>query len=60
MTGDKKGSIHTPPEEGKLSHDDDPVLRNLKAVYDEVAAADLPQHFLDLLNKLDEAEKRNG
>lgn len=32
------------------------ITRNLRLAYDEVASEPIPQHFLDLLNKLDEAK----
>jgi len=30
------------------------ITRNLRLAYDEVASEPVPQHFLDLLNQLDE------
>lgn len=32
------------------------ITRNLRLAYDEVASEPIPQHFLDLLNQLDEAK----
>ncbi len=37
--------------------DADPVLPELKEMYDSVVEEPLPQHLLNLLDKLDEAEK---
>ena len=36
----------------------DPVMDQLKAMYDEVADEPLPAQLLDLLEKLDEAERK--
>lgn len=35
----------------------DPIMRQLRNIYDDVAAEPLPSEMLDLLAKLDEAER---
>ena len=36
----------------------DPILDELRNLYDDVAAEPLPDRLLDLLDKLDEAERK--
>lgn len=37
---------------------DDPIMDQLKSMYDDVAQQPLPKELLDLLEKLDEAERK--
>ncbi len=37
---------------------DDPITANLRRIYDEAAQEPLPDHLLQLLDKLAEAERR--
>ena len=37
---------------------DDRIFSRLRKLYDDVAAEPLPDHLLDLLKKLDEAERK--
>jgi hypothetical protein len=39
---------------------DDPITRNLKRVYDDIASEPLPENLLKLLERLDEAGDKNG
>jgi len=39
---------------------DDPITRNLKRVYEDIASEPLPENLLKLLERLDEAGKKNG
>lgn len=36
----------------------DPIFQQLRKVYDDVASEPLPDRFLELLAKLDEAERK--
>jgi len=36
----------------------DPIVRRLKVAYDDVASEPFPEHLLDLLQKLEDAEKK--
>ena len=51
-------SIKPERKEGEDSAIDDPILLQLRAVYDDVARQPLPNTMLQLLMKLDEAEDR--
>lgn len=39
---------------------DDPITRNLKKVYEEVAAEPIPPHLLELLGKLESDDEDGG
>ncbi len=39
---------------------DDPITRNLKRVYEDIASEPLPENLLKLLERLDEAGNKNG
>lgn len=39
---------------------DDTITRNLKRVYDEVAAEPIPPHLLELLKQLESDEEEGG
>lgn len=39
---------------------DEAITRNLRAIYDRVVSEPLPQQFVDLLSRLEKAEKRDG
>ncbi|MEL6766725.1 MAG: NepR family anti-sigma factor [Pseudomonadota bacterium] len=43
------------PEEDALRND--PLLAGVRKLYDDIAAEPLPDHLLDLLDKLDKAER---
>ncbi|MEM9762228.1 MAG: NepR family anti-sigma factor [Pseudomonadota bacterium] len=43
------------PEEDTLRND--PLLVGVRKLYDDIAAEPLPDHLLDLLDKLDKAER---
>lgn len=45
-------------QEAQGTVDDDPIMRQLRQVYDNVAQEPLPENLLDLLAKLDEAERK--
>jgi hypothetical protein len=48
-------------EETTMMDPDGDIARKLRAVYREVESQEIPQQFLDLLEKLDAAEKsQNG
>lgn len=42
----------------QVEAEQDPILRRLRQVYNDVAEEPLPDRLLDLLTKLDEAERR--
>lgn len=39
---------------------DDPITRNLKRVYEDIASEPLPENLLKLLERLDDAGSKNG
>jgi len=39
---------------------DDPITRNLKRVYEDIAAEPLPENLLKLLERLDKVDNKNG
>lgn len=39
---------------------DDPITRNLKRVYEDIAAEPIPENLLKLLERLDEVDSKNG
>ncbi len=57
MTGpvDSPSSSSTPGMDGKLQAQ---LGQTLKAMFDQVAQAPMPEKFLELLNKLDVEENR--
>lgn len=44
-------------DKAQQSHGQDPMMEQLKAMYDSVVDEPLPQDLLTLLDKLDEAER---
>ncbi|MEX2519687.1 MAG: NepR family anti-sigma factor [Paracoccaceae bacterium] len=50
---------HEPKNAGRAEPDlaGDPLMGRLKSIYDEVSAEPLPNDLLQLLEKLDEAER---
>lgn len=59
QSGETETAAHT---EFKPAGDggDDPITRNLKRVYEDIAAEPLPENLLKLLERLDEVDNKNG
>jgi hypothetical protein len=60
MNSDKRQAVNDLEAEagGEADLLGDPLVRRLKAAYDDVANEEFPTHLLDLLEKLEEAEKK--
>lgn len=59
QSGETKTSGHAefrPAGEGG----EDPITRNLKRVYEDIAAEPIPENLLKLLERLDDADSNNG
>jgi len=56
--GDEVKRMYQGAEAGKDNTGE--ISRKLRALYDSVQNEDVPDRFLDLLEKLDEAEKSSG
>lgn len=54
---DRKGPKEFTPFGGD---GDDPITRNLKKAYAEIAAEPVPDQLMDLLKQLDDADDANG
>ena len=54
----KKGQSGKDLGEDQAALARDPILRQLKVAYDDVANEPFPEHLLDLLEKLEKAETR--
>ncbi|WP_346910784.1 NepR family anti-sigma factor [uncultured Roseibium sp.] len=63
MNGSKKPADRSPspqPTSGSFQKAQETITQKLREYYDSVEDEGIPDRFLDLLEKLDEAEKKAG